>query len=54
MAKALEQQIWPYEVYSQPKDEPKQWPGGVKLSLEDIEGFSRQMLDNGFKLGTVK
>lgn len=54
MAKALEQQIWPYEVYSQPKEEPKQWPGGVKLSREDIEGFSRQMLDNGFKLGTVK
>ncbi len=54
MAKALEQQIWPYEVYSQPKEGPKQWPGGVKLSREDIEGFSRQMLDNGFKLGTVK
>ena len=54
MAKALEQQIWPYEVYSQPKEEAKQWPGGVKLSREDIEGFSRQMLDNGFKLGTVK
>ena len=54
MAKALEQQIWPYEVYSQPKERPKQWPGGVKLSREDIEGFSRQMLDNGFKLGTVK
>ncbi len=54
MAKALEQQSWPYEVYSQPKEEPKQWPGGVKLSREDIEGFSRQMLDNGFKLGTVK
>lgn len=54
MAKALEQQSWPYKVYSQAKEEPKQWPGGVKLSREDIEGFSRQMLDNGFKLGTVK
>ena len=42
MAKALEQQIWPYEVYSQPKEEPKQYGRGVKLSREDIEGFIKQ------------
>ena len=54
MAEALEQQSWPYEVYSQPKEEPKQYGRGVKLSREDIEGFIKQMLDNGFKIGTVK
>ena len=54
MAKALEQQSWPYEVYSQPKEEPKQYGRGVQLGREDIEGFIKQMLDNGFKIGTVK
>ena len=54
MAKALEQQSWPYEVYSQPKEEPKQYGKGVKLGREDIEGFINHMLNSGFKRGTVK
>ena len=54
MAKALEQQSWSYEVYSQPKEEPKQYGRGVKLGREDIEGFINHMLNSGFKRGTVK
>ena len=54
MAEALEQQSWPYEVYSQPNVMDKQLGRGVNLKWEDIEGFIQHMLNSGFKLGTVK
>ena len=54
MAKALEKQSWPYEVYSQPENRSGQIGQSVKLSREDIDGFIQHMLNSGFKLGTVK
>ena len=54
MAKALEKQSWPYEVYSQPENRSGQIGQSVKLSREDIAGFIQHMLNSGFKLGTVK
>ena len=54
MAKALEKQSWPYEVYSQSDKEHKPFGYGVKISREDIDGFIQHMLNSGFKPGTVK
>lgn len=54
MAEALEQQSWPYEVYSQSDDEVRQYERSFKLSREAIEGFINHMLNSGFKQGTVR
>lgn len=54
MAEALEQQSWPYEVYSKPDNKPNQYEPSVKLRREDIEGFINHMLNSGFKQGTVR
>ena len=54
MAKALEQQRWPYEVYSRQEYNLQPEQNGIKLSQLDIDMFLEQMLSNGSKPGTVK
>ena len=54
MAKALEQQSWPYEVYSRQEYNLQPEQNGIKLSQLDIDMFLEQMLSNGSKPGTVK
>ena len=54
MAKALEQQSWPYEVYSRQEYNLQPEQNGIKLSQLDIDMFLEQMLSNASKPGTVK
>lgn len=54
MAEALEQQSWPYEVYTQHDVNPDRERQGVKISQQVLNDFFEWMLNKGSKPGTVK
>jgi len=54
MAEVLEQQSWPYELYTHDEEKPKHERQGVKLSQTVLDDFFEWMQSRGSKPGTVK